>query len=233
MTLQGGWLDSDRVDQFPNISVLNPCFWLIRFGYAAGMVARTSKAVQEETSALDTVHSALSPMPYGVSLETSDQVSEILKKIITLTDIAEGSALRSLRHHQEIKAEISQGHGQIIETMSERLPPTTKQLRQVIRDEMGETWTMIPKSVKNHLIKAERRRATGTDDDEAKVEFCKSLEAALRKQFVDPLLKYKIKYRQKTVRIWFDDSRGVKSQSVEALKKMGLGVWAGVFDRTS
>ena len=42
MTLQGGWLDSDRVDQFPNISVLNPCFWLIRFGYAAGMVARTS-----------------------------------------------------------------------------------------------------------------------------------------------------------------------------------------------
>ena len=93
--------------------------------------------------------------------------------------------------------------------------------------------TILILIVKNHLIKAERRRITGTDDDEAKVEFCKSLEAALRKQFVDPLLKYKIKYRQKAVRIWFDDSRGVRSQSVEALKKMGLGVWAGVFDRTS
>ena len=233
MTLQGGWLDSDRVDQFADISVLNPCFWLIRFGYAAGMVARTSKAVQEETSALDTLHSALSPMPYGVSLAIQEQVGELGNTVDTLKDMLEGMAIRNLRHHHEIMSTINQNQDQIIETVSDRLPLTAKQLRQVIRDEMGETWTIIPNPVKSALIKAERLSRTGTDDDDAKIWFSKSVEAVLQKQLADPLVQFMIKYRHKTATIWFRGKRGVQSQSREDLESITLSAWAGVFDRTS
>jgi hypothetical protein len=94
-------------------------------------------------------------------------------------------------------------------------------------------WSRLPAKIVDTLVKAENYYKTGVDTDDAKVWFNKAVEASLHYCFVEPLVSFVQKRRDKRIAICFPHPRGMKWKTAAELRKLFLWEWTVVFETLS
>jgi hypothetical protein len=122
---------------------------------------------------------------------------------------------------------------QLLESITERLPPSKREINQHLQQRLISVWSKLPAKVVDSLVKAENYYRTGVNSDDAKVWFNKAVEASLDYCFVEPLVSFVEKRVDKRIAICFPPPRGVEHKTLSELRKLSLSEWSDVFNTRS
>jgi hypothetical protein len=122
---------------------------------------------------------------------------------------------------------------QLLESITERLPPSKREINQQLERRLSLVWKLLPANVVDTLVKAENYHRTQVNNDDAKVWFNKAVEASLNYCFVKPLVSFVEKRLDKRIAICFPPPRGVERKSSYELRKLSLSEWSDVFETLS
>lgn len=109
-------------------------------------------------------------------------------------------------------------------------PPSKKLVRRFIVQHVQRTGDPLPGAVANCLVKAELYYRTEVDDADARVWFCKAVEASLKLCFVEPLLAFLAKRGYRQISIPTGSGGLVEEKSRGALARFSLRDWAEVLE---
>jgi hypothetical protein len=144
------------------------------------------------------------------SLPISTSTPPIIQDLQTIKDIVSTIAINQFKE------------------INDRLPPSNNDIVQHIRSKLSDIGHDLPSTIMNCLVKAHKYYRTEVNDDDAKVWFCKSVEAAFNHCLVSPLVDYMKKEHMKSITLCFPPPTGTEKKREQDLKSMGLRPWSQV-----
>lgn len=147
---------------------------------------------------------------------------KVLGELESIKDIASLIALRQVKSEQEEKKRR--------EEEAESLPAPISKIKQQLQKHLHEVWIELPLTVVDRLAQAENWYRTGTNNDHAKVEFCKAVEASLNYRLVEPLQEFMARRRQREIALCFPPPRGINRWSCARLDSLSLREWADIME---
>ncbi|MCD6568287.1 MAG: hypothetical protein J7K94_06100 [Dehalococcoidia bacterium] len=144
------------------------------------------------------------------------QLPPVVRAIESTKNIVETMALWMLRVDQSTQ------------TLLERSPASKEEIYKQLERRFYPIRKEIPSKILNRIVKAERYYQIGVDDDDAKLWFCRAVEASFKHCFLTPLVDSMEKHRQKQMPLCFPLPRGLQRMSIAQIRKISLGEWGDI-----
>jgi hypothetical protein len=145
---------------------------------------------------------------------------------VALDTILTRSALEAAKTRNLVEAHL-------LPLLEERLPPAPREIREFVLKHMGSVRNKLPVKVVDTLTQAEMYHRSGVHCEEAKVWFCKAVEASFSHCFVVPLLSsMQERHLMKFELPFSDEQGGPRRLAPKQIERMNPAQWSDVLEMT-
>lgn len=162
-------------------------------------------------------------MRIGFADKVLEQIATAIQPVVHDTTLTR-AALEAAKTRNLVEA-------RLLPLLEERLPPAPREIRKDVLRHMGSVQNKLPGKIVNALVKAERLYRTQVDDDDAKVWFCRAVEASLNHCFVSPLLSSIQERHLMTYDLPSSEAQGGKRPlTPRQIERLNPAQWCDVLD---